>query len=227
MRRCLELASKGKGSVNPNPLVGCVIVQDSKIISEGFHEKFGGAHAEVNAITKVNDKKTLKDSTLYVNLEPCCHHGKTPPCTDYLFYFFHLNTRPFITLKWAESRDGYTAPNNQNQKFWMTNEKSKKIAHQIRSERNIILVGNKTVIKDNPFLTDRYYNNNPIRALIDLILKVDLNHNIFNSDTKTYIFNLVKSEINDSNIFVKISKENTIRDIIKFCYIFFFIIRKV
>ena len=267
MRRCLELASKGKGSVNPNPLVGCVIVQDSKIISEGFHERFGGAHAEVNAITKVNDKKTLKDSTLYVNLEPCCHHGKTPPCTDliissgiqnvvigskdpnskvngkgikrlqankikvtcdilekecvelnYLFYFFHSNTRPFITLKWAESRDGYTAPYNQNQKFWMTNEKSKKIAHQIRSERNIILVGNKTVIKDNPFLTDRYYNNNPIRALIDLNLKVDLNHNIFNSDTKTYIFNLVKSEINDSNIFVKISKENTIRDIIKFCY---------
>ena len=100
----------------------------------------------------------------------------------------------------------------------MTNEKSKKIAHQIRSERNIILVGNKTVIKDNPFLTDRYYNNNPIRALIDLNLKVDLNHNIFNSDTKTYIFNLIKSEINDSNIFVKISKENTIRDIIKFCY---------
>ena len=267
MRRCLELASKAKGFVNPNPLVGCVIVQDSKIISEGFHERFGGAHAEVNAITKVNDKKTLKDSTLYVNLEPCCHHGKTPPCTDliissgiqnvvigtkdpnskvngkgikrlqankikvtcdilekecvelnYLFYFFHSNTRPFITLKWAESRDGYTAPYNQNQKFWMTNEKSKKIAHQIRSERNIILVGNKTVIKDNPFLTDRYYNNNPIRALIDLNLKVDLNHNIFNSDTKTYIFNLIKSEINDSNIFVKISKENTIRDIIKFCY---------
>ena len=90
---------------------------------------------------------------------------------NYLFYFFHSNTRPFITLKWAESRDGYTAPNNQNQKFWMTNEKSKKIAHQIRSERNIILVGNKTVIKDNPFLTDRYYNNNPIRALIDLNLK--------------------------------------------------------
>ena len=82
MRRCWELASKGKGAVYPNPLVGCVIVQDSKIISEGFHEKFGGAHAEVNAITKVNDKKTLKDSTLYVNLEPCCHHGKTPPCTD-------------------------------------------------------------------------------------------------------------------------------------------------
>ena len=223
MRRCLELASKGKGSVNPNPLVGCVIVQNSKIISEGFHERFGGAHAEVNAITKVNDKKTLKDSTLYVNLEPCCHHGKTPPCTDliissgiqnvvigskdpnskingkgikklqankikvtcdilekecielnYLFYFFHSNTRPFITLKWAESRDGYTAPYNQNQKFWMTNEKSKKIAHQIRSERNIILVGNKTVIKDNPFLTDRYHNNNPIRAFIDLILKVNL-----------------------------------------------------
>ena len=79
MRRCLELASKGKGSVNPNPLVGCVIVQDSKIISEGFHERFGGAHAEVNAIIKVNDKKILKDSTLYVNLAPCCHHGKLHP----------------------------------------------------------------------------------------------------------------------------------------------------
>ncbi|MFC2086616.1 bifunctional diaminohydroxyphosphoribosylaminopyrimidine deaminase/5-amino-6-(5-phosphoribosylamino)uracil reductase RibD [Bacteroidota bacterium] len=82
MRRCLELANLGLGNVQPNPLVGTVIVHDYRIIGEGYHIKFGGAHAEVNAINAVKDKDKLKDSTLYVNLEPCSHHGKTPPCTD-------------------------------------------------------------------------------------------------------------------------------------------------
>ncbi len=82
MRRCLQLAEQGDGSVAPNPMVGCVIVQDDKIIGEGFHKSFGKAHAEVNAIGHVEDKELLKSSTLYVNLEPCAHYGKTPPCAD-------------------------------------------------------------------------------------------------------------------------------------------------
>lgn len=84
MLRCLELARIGIGSVSPNPLVGCVIVKAEKIIGEGWHKKYGDAHAEVNAVNSVTDKNKLADSTVYVNLEPCSHFGKTPPCSDLL-----------------------------------------------------------------------------------------------------------------------------------------------
>lgn len=82
MQRCLELAGHGLGNVSPNPLVSCVIVKDDKIIGEGYHNVYGGPHAEVNAINSVKNKELLKKSTLFVNLEPCSHHGKTPPCSD-------------------------------------------------------------------------------------------------------------------------------------------------
>lgn len=82
MKRCIELASKAIGYTSPNPMVGSVIVYDGDIIGEGYHEKYGEAHAEVNAINSVKDKSLLPKSTLYVNLEPCAHFGKTPPCSN-------------------------------------------------------------------------------------------------------------------------------------------------
>ena len=84
MFRCLELAKLGAGNVAPNPMVGAVLVNDGKIIGEGYHQKFGEAHAEVNCINSVKeeDKNLVQKSTLYVSLEPCSHFGKTPPCTD-------------------------------------------------------------------------------------------------------------------------------------------------
>lgn len=92
MRRCFQLANCGLGRTYPNPLVGCVIVKDDKVLSEGFHQQYGGWHAERNAIlnferilsdrSKAFDSQQLNNSTLYVNLEPCSHHGKTPPCAD-------------------------------------------------------------------------------------------------------------------------------------------------
>jgi len=82
MQRCIQLAKKGLGNVSPNPMVGCVIVCDEKIIGEGYHQKYGEAHAEVNAINSVNDKSLLSKSILYVSLEPCAHLGKTPPCAN-------------------------------------------------------------------------------------------------------------------------------------------------
>ncbi len=82
MKRCLELARLGADRVSPNPMAGCVIVFDDNIIGEGFHSYFGGSHAEVNAILSVKNKDLLPFSTLYVNLEPCVHFGKTPPCVD-------------------------------------------------------------------------------------------------------------------------------------------------
>ena len=90
MQRCLEIAELGMGNVSPNPMVGCVIVKEGKIIAEGYHRKFGQAHAEVNAVNALlnshpeNPATLLSGSTIYVNLEPCAHFGKTPPCADLL-----------------------------------------------------------------------------------------------------------------------------------------------
>lgn len=84
IQRTFELALNGVGYVSPNPRVGCVIVRDGKIIGEGWHQKFGQAHAEVNAVNSVGDVSLLKGSTVYVSLEPCSHIGKTPPCADLL-----------------------------------------------------------------------------------------------------------------------------------------------
>ena len=82
MQRCIELAQNGAGNVSPNPMVGAVVVCADKIIGEGYHQLYGEAHAEVNAIKAVKDKSLLSKATIYVSLEPCAHFGKTPPCSD-------------------------------------------------------------------------------------------------------------------------------------------------
>ena len=82
MKRCIDLAKNGFGQTYPNPMVGCVIVHDDKILAEGWHRKAGEAHAEVNAINNLKDENLIKNATLYVSLEPCSHFGKTPPCAD-------------------------------------------------------------------------------------------------------------------------------------------------
>jgi len=84
IQRCLDLAVKGFGHVAPNPMVGAVIVHNGEIIGEGYHQRYGEAHAEVNAVNSVLNKELLKESTIYVSLEPCAHYGKTPPCADLL-----------------------------------------------------------------------------------------------------------------------------------------------
>src|SRR5262245_53699042 len=80
MRRALALAEQGRGWVEPNPLVGAVVVSNDQVVGEGWHQRFGEAHAEVHALRQAGPR--ARDATLYVTLEPCCHHGKTPPCTD-------------------------------------------------------------------------------------------------------------------------------------------------
>ncbi len=106
IKRCLELAKNGLGNTYPNPLVGSVIVNNGKIIGEGWHQKSGGNHAEVNAILAVKNKKLLKEATLYVNLEPCSHFGKTPPCTNLIIenqipnvVIGSLDTNPVVSGK--------------------------------------------------------------------------------------------------------------------------------
>src|ERR1700722_15437701 len=80
MTRALSLAEGGRGFVEPNPLVGAVVVQDGRVVGEGWHQRFGGPHAEVHALATAG--AAARGATLFVTLEPCCHHGKTPPCTD-------------------------------------------------------------------------------------------------------------------------------------------------
>jgi len=265
MKRCLELAQKGAGLVSPNPMVGCVIVYEDEIIGEGFHQKYGEAHAEANAISSVKDKSLLKKSILYVNLEPCAHFGKTPPCSNLIiehkipkviigcgdsfsevagegiekmknkgvevivgilekesrelnkrFFTFHEKNRPYVILKWAESKDGFIAPNNQNEPFWMTSSKSKKLVHKWRAEETAILVGRITAQKDNPSLTVREVKGkNPIRIVIDKDLKLASDLNLFDSNAKTLIFNTIKNEEADSNLFIKTNFNNLVLNILQ------------
>jgi diaminohydroxyphosphoribosylaminopyrimidine deaminase / 5-amino-6-(5-phosphoribosylamino)uracil reductase len=109
MQRAIQLALLGLGNVAPNPMVGCVIVHNDTIIGEGWHKEYGKAHAEVNAIESVINQDLLKESTVYVSLEPCSHYGKTPPCADLLItkqvkkvVVANLDTNPLVAGKGLE-----------------------------------------------------------------------------------------------------------------------------
>ncbi len=189
MHRCLELAALGLGTVSPNPMVGAVVVLDDKIIGEGYHQKYGEAHDEVNAINQVvsrfpNSDELLKQATIYVSLEPCAHYGKTPPCADLIIKHQILNVvigcrdpfaqvdgkgieklnaaginvivgvletecqrlnrlfftrvkkhRPYVILKWAQTADGFFAPEDSTQ-YWITGTEARKLVHQWRTEED-------------------------------------------------------------------------------------------
>jgi diaminohydroxyphosphoribosylaminopyrimidine deaminase / 5-amino-6-(5-phosphoribosylamino)uracil reductase len=109
MRRAIELAQKGLGSVSPNPMVGCVIVHGDTVIGEGYHQQYGGPHAEPNAVAAVKNQDLLTESTVYVTLEPCAHWGKTPPCANLLVekkvkkvIIGALDTNPLVAGKGIE-----------------------------------------------------------------------------------------------------------------------------
>ena len=268
INKCISLARKGALDVSPNPMVGCVIVNDGEIIGEGYHKEFGKNHAEVNAINSVKDKSALRNSILYVNLEPCCHHGKTPPCTDLIikyniqkvvigckdtfskvsgkgikklkdnsvdvicgvlekdcvelnkrFFCYHIKKRPYIILKWAKSKDNFIAPINQEKPFWMTSEKSKKLVHSWRAEEDAILVGRKTVVADNPFLTVRKSKGkNPKRIIVDKELLLDIKSNVFDDQADTIVFNNIKSATIDKTTYLKADFNNLNEDILNQLY---------
>lgn len=245
IKRCIELAKNGLGTTYPNPLVGSVIVYNNQIIGEGWHQKAGSPHAEVNVIQSVKDKSLLSKATIYVSLEPCSHFGKTPPCSDLIiankipnvvigtidpfakvagngikklleaganvtvgiqedecyelnkrFFSFHTKKRPYIILKWAESKDGFIAPHTRaiQEPVWITNEVSRQLVHKWRSEEQAILVGTNTVLEDNPTLTTRNWSgNNPIRIVLDQNNKISKESHIFDNQAKT--ISISKNEI--------------------------------
>ena len=244
MQRCFELAGLGNGFVAPNPMVGAVLVYKDKIISEGYHQHYGSAHAEVNCIHSVaeEDKHLIPLSTLYVSLEPCSHFGKTPPCSDLIiknkipkvavavldpnplvagngikkleaagveviqnvlneegkkliekFIYFHQQKRPFVTLKFAQSADGFIG--QENKTIAISNEMSKRYVHQLRAEHQAILIGNNTLKTDNPQLNIRYANGrNPVKIILCKNGNVDTSLNIF-QDTETPII-IINEAIN-------------------------------
>ncbi len=267
MYRCLQLARLGKGRVSPNPMVGCVIVHNGVIIGEGYHQTYGQAHAEVNAIKNVKDKTILNNSTLYVSLEPCSHQGKTPPCADLIiryaiphvviacqdpnpavsgngiarlkqaginvtvgllekeskelnahFFTFHTKKRPYITLKWARSSDGFI-DGTLSKPIQISNETTKTLVHKLRSENMSILVGTNTAIKDNPSLrTRRWYGKNPLRITIDKQLLLPKDYLLYNGLAETIIFNDSKNEKGNPD-FIKIDfNQNVIEQIIDELY---------
>lgn len=270
IKRCIELALKGAGKVSPNPMVGCVIVHKDKIIGEGYHKQYGGKHAEVNAIESVTNQSLLKDSILYVNLEPCSHHGKTPPCCELIvnkkipkvvvgckdyskkvngkgitylkqnnvkvelhkshnskflnkrFFNFHKNNRPYIILKWAETKDGFMdliRSDNKKGINWISTENTKILVHKWRAEEDAILVGRKTVENDNPELTVREYKGiNPIRIVIDPDLKLNYDHKIFNNSSKTIILNRIQSKELDNMIFLNVGNKDIIKSSMKYLH---------
>lgn len=258
MIRCLQLAKRAKGYVSPNPMVGAVVVHDGEIIGEGFHQQYGKAHAEVNAINGVEDKSLLKDSTLYVSLEPCSHYGKTPPCAQLIidskiprvvvamadpypkvsgrgikmledagvevilgvledeakelnkdFVCAQVHRRPYIYLKWAQTKDGFIdkARGKRDPKVPtpISNDFTMMMVHKLRSEVDAIMIGTNTAIVDNPSLTTRLWaGHSPLRVVIDRQMRIPSGYTLFNNQVDTLIFTEDQDRVEGKNRWVKI-----------------------
>ncbi|MBC7383517.1 MAG: bifunctional diaminohydroxyphosphoribosylaminopyrimidine deaminase/5-amino-6-(5-phosphoribosylamino)uracil reductase RibD [Bacteroidia bacterium] len=261
MQRCLELARLGAGNVAPNPMVGCVIVHNNIIIAEGWHKQFGGAHAEVNALALVEDESLLNSATLYVNLEPCSHFGKTPPCANLLvqknirrvvvsmldpnplvagkgiailqdagmevkvgvledechqlnkrYLTFIEKKRPYIILKWAQTHNGFIAPDASKMSAGqfekdrhITGKIIQKLVHKWRTQEGAIMVGTNTALLDNPALNAREWNGKqPLRVVLDQHLRLPKHLKIYDHSQATWIVNGSKESIDGDLNYVQI-----------------------
>ena len=236
MKMALRLARKGLGRTSPNPMVGAVVVRKGMVVGQGFHQKAGSPHAEPIAIAQAGKK--AQGATLYVNLEPCNHFGRTPPCTrailesgikkvvlgmsdpnpgvkgggaDWLrsqgvevvqgvleeecrrlneVYLKWITTGlPFVILKAAISLDGRIATRTGDSK-WISNERSRRLVHQIRNQVDGVVVGIGTVVKDNPLLTVRLPRRkirDPLRIVLDPGLRISPKARILEGPAKTLI----------------------------------------
>ncbi|NDV79273.1 bifunctional diaminohydroxyphosphoribosylaminopyrimidine deaminase/5-amino-6-(5-phosphoribosylamino)uracil reductase RibD [Dysgonomonas sp. 511] len=266
MQRCLQLAQNGRGAVSPNPMVGAVVVHNGKIVGEGYHRKYGEAHAEVNAIGSVEDKSLLKESTIYVSLEPCSHYGKTPPCAQLIidsgiprvvvacldpyvavsgrgvemlkaagvevvvgilvdeakelnkeFFKSQTEKRPYIYLKWAQTRDGYIDrlrnEGDKAQPTLISNNFSQVLVHKKRAEIDAIMIGTNTAVNDNPSLTTRFWSGkNPARVILDKTRRIPRDNKIFDGNVKTIVFT-EKDEKSSSNVeFRKVCFDDNLLD---------------
>lgn len=226
LKEAIRLAKKGLSWTTPNPLVGGVIMKEGTIIGRGYHKRVGLPHAEIEALH--NTKTSVKGATLYVNLEPCAHVGRTPPCVDAIikagiqrvvcatrdphakvngkgiallqragidvsvgllhdeaevlneaFFTFHKKKRPFIAIKFAASLDGKIATHTGDSK-WITNEKARRFARNLRVHYDAILVGKNTVLRDNPHLGCRNPRfQDSLRIVLDSHLSLPIASHVF------------------------------------------------
>lgn len=219
MRRCIQLAANGIEGAAPNPMVGAVIVHRGRIIGEGRHVRCGEAHAEVNAVASVrpSERALLRESTIYVSLEPCAHYGRTPPCAELIvreqiprcvvgcgdtfakvsgrgidilrragvdvtvgvldeecrrlnrrFFTVQELHRPFITLKWAQSADGFVdRRRTSGPAARISTPASRLRVHHLRSLHEALLVGRATLLSDRPRLDVRHWaGRSPLRLVL-------------------------------------------------------------
>jgi diaminohydroxyphosphoribosylaminopyrimidine deaminase/5-amino-6-(5-phosphoribosylamino)uracil reductase len=266
MSRCLELAALGELYTAPNPMVGCVIVYKDKIVAEGYHHRYGDAHAEVNAFKNLPEDIDSNKCTVYVSLEPCSHYGKTPPCANLLvdkkpkrvvigvldpntkvrgkgikklleagvnmsvgiledackalnkkFIKAHTVQLPFVTLKWAETANGFMARDSgDNSSAQISDTINNALVHQLRATHQAILVGANTINTDTPKLDVRgVEGRNPIKIVLSEKLNVNLDAKTL-KEGKTLIYNAIKSEITENYELIEIKKftlNNVLADI--------------
>ncbi|RYY39916.1 MAG: bifunctional diaminohydroxyphosphoribosylaminopyrimidine deaminase/5-amino-6-(5-phosphoribosylamino)uracil reductase RibD [Chitinophagaceae bacterium] len=255
MDRCLQLAALGSGFVAPNPLVGAVLVHNGRVIGEGWHQAYGGPHAEVHCFESVaeTDRPLLASATLYVSLEPCAHFGKTPPCADRilaegvrsvvvgcrdpfpavngkgierlraagvevtvgireaecrrineLFFTFHSRKRPFVTLKWAQSADGFIA-GVRGRRTAISNAASARAVHALRATHGAILVGTNTALFDDPQLSTRHWPGaNPLRIVVDRQLRLPASLRLFDGELPTLVLNAIQKKIHHNLEYVRL-----------------------
>lgn len=246
MKLALTLAEQGGLAVRPNPMVGCVIVRDNQVIAQGWHHVYGGAHAEVEAVRQLVPGENLTSASVYVTLEPCAHHGKTPPCADLLvsmnpkrvviamvdpnplvagkgiaklkaagievvvgveenaalelnkhFIAFHKLNRPYVTLKWAMTNDGYVSrwpvPDKREHNI-ITGLEVLNYTHHLRAQHMGIMVGSNTVEADNPLLTVRTFTGpNPLPIIIDRRLRLSNEFKLLQGDRNVLVYNSLRS----------------------------------
>ena len=267
MQRALLLASRGQGQVSPNPMVGCVVVHEDTIIGEGWHQVYGGPHAEVNAFAAIADPHKIPDATVYVTLEPCSYHGKTPACTDLLLRHqpkrvvigaidpnprvsgsgveilreagidvhvgvlqdeceklncrFETNIReqrPYVILKWAQTTDGFLARSNGDSK-WISNAASRLLVHQWRAEEDAILVGSKTVRRDNPSLTVREWpGTNPCRVILDRRASIDGSYSVLDGAVRTLVYTTAEGRSVDEVEYIRLDESNYLEEVLRDLY---------
>lgn len=242
IRHCFNLAKRGGKHVKFNPNVGAVIVSNGRIIGEGWHQKYGEAHAEINAFRSVKeaDQHLIQGADLYVSLEPCNRVGKTGACSKAIlehgikrvfvsnldptiggeslnklethgietksgilakegkelidpFSVFQSKKRPYIILKYAQSKDFFMG--KKSEQIWISNMFSKIEVHKWRSKVDGILIGVNTLLVDNPKLTTRLYpGENPLPIVIDPNLRSDSKSQLFQSEQKTLVFTKTKTK---------------------------------
>ena len=261
MSRCLQLARLGEYYVAPNPMVGAVLVESREervgsreiILGEGWHEQYGGPHAEPNCLRNAEENHPegidYKRCTLYVSLEPCSHYGKTPPCAELIikkgigcvvvgcldpnpkvagrgvrmmqeagievyvgvleeecrelnkrFFCLQEKGRPYVTLKWAQTADGYIdvrrigdeakgGRQEASTPLIISTPLMKQLVHQQRAENMAIMVGTNTVLMDNPrLLTTHWSGRNPIRVTLDRHGVLPAKSRIFSDESETIVY---------------------------------------